>query len=141
MLLDIGSEEIAHLVELLDRLEVHERSSVVEDPHAVVDPQPRTKGSAHQVPSIGTPLAMTGIGRVKGADLLERFAIPNVDLTREVTEASDAEKATLRVVGEEVARVGAKVVDDVDANVKDDGLGGHVCAENVDQLIRSQSGG
>lgn len=82
-LLIIKAERIAiHLVELLDRLEVHERSSVVEDPHAVVDPQPRTESSAHQVTSIGTPLAMTGIGRVESADLLERFAIPNVDLTR-----------------------------------------------------------
>lgn len=35
----------------------------------------------------------------------------------------------MRVIGEEVARVGAEIVDDVNADVEDDGLGGHVCAE------------
>lgn len=117
-----------HLVKLLERLDVHQRSRVVEDPEPVVDPQSWTQRRAEEVSTVGTPLAVTRVGRVKRADLLERLAIPNVDLPSEVAESSDAQEATLGVVGEEVARVGSKVVDDFDFLVKDDGLGGHDCS-------------
>lgn len=118
--------EKTHLVKLLHMVDMHQSTRVVEDPNPVVDPQSRTKRRAKEVPSIGAPLAMTRVGRLDRADLLERLAVPDVDLTGKVTEPGDAEEAALRVVGEEVARLSSKVVEELDALVEDDGLGGHV---------------
>jgi hypothetical protein len=64
------------------------------------------------------------------------LSIPYIDLSGEVTETSDAEKSSLRVVGEEVARVGSEVVDDLDSSVKDDGLRRHVYVQSMGESFK-----
>jgi hypothetical protein len=124
------------LVELLDRLNVHQSTGEVVDLNPVVNPQPRRKRRTEEVPSIRRPLAVDRVRRLERDNLLERLTVVDVDLTREVTETGDAEEATLRVVGDEVTRVEAEVGDDLDALVEDNGLGGHVCRRERMSKVR-----
>lgn len=70
---------------------------------------------------------MTRIRCVNSADLLESLSIPYVDLPRQVTETGDTEKSSLRVVGEEVSRLGSEIVDEVNSSVENDSFGWHDC--------------
>lgn len=97
----------------------------MENSHPIVDPQSRTQSRTKEVPPIRTPLTLTRIGRVDRAHFLESLSIPDVDLASEVTKPSDAEESSLRVVGEEVAGLGAEIVDDFHFLIEDDSFGGH----------------
>jgi hypothetical protein len=119
------------LVQLLDLLVVDQDSGKVVDLDAVVDSQTRTQGRTHEIPAVGTPLAVDRIRRLERRHLLERLTVVDVDLASQVTEPGNAEEAALRVVREEVARVQAKVVDHLDASIKDDGLCRHICGHRT----------
>jgi len=72
---------------------------------------------------------MHGIGSIDSSNLLEGLSVPYVDLSSEITESSDTEETSLRVVREEIARVCSEIVDDLDASIEDNSLCGHVYIE------------
>lgn len=72
---------------------------------------------------------MHRIGSIDSGDLLESLSVPYVDLSSEITESSDTEETSLRVVREEVARVCSEIVDDLDASIENDSLCGHIYIE------------
>jgi len=71
------------------------------------------------------------IRRIDRRNLLERLTIPHVDLSCQVTESSDTKKSSLGVVGEEVTRVGAEIVDNLDSSIEDNSLRRHVCMNRI----------
>lgn len=115
-----------YLVELLDRISMHETTREVEHLDAVVHPQPGTQGRAEEVTTVGTPFTVDRIRRIDRRNLLEGLTVPNVNLSSQVTETGNAEESSLRVVRKEIAGVRAEIVDDLDASVKDDRLRRHI---------------
>lgn len=84
----------------------------------------------HDEVSARRPLAG---GRVRGAnvgDFLHRLAIPDVDLTAEVSKTGDEEETRLRLVRDEVSRGKSEVVRGVGLGVEKNGLRRHVWGED-----------
>lgn len=85
------------VVQLVDVLVVHERSSDVVDANAVVDTKTRAGGRGKDVLAIRTPLAVGAVGGLDGADLgVVPLQIVDVHISSQVTETSNIYKATVR---------------------------------------------
>lgn len=92
----------------------------------IINSQSRTQRRRHQRPPIPTPLTVAGIRGINGGDLVQRPTVEYVDFAREVAEAAKCDEPALRVEGDVVPRVGAKVGYHADTLVEEDGFGGDV---------------
>lgn len=58
----------------------------MEDPDTIVDSQPWTQGSTHDVTSVWAPLAVAGIGRFYCNYFLQRPSVPNIHCTGQIAK-------------------------------------------------------
>ena len=121
------------VVQLVDVLVVHERTSDVVDADAVVDAETRARGGGKNVPAIRAPLAVGAVGGLDGADLVVvPLQIVDVDIASQVTKAGDEHKTA---VGREVDGIPGAQIEAVLGNgtgVEDGGLGRHVAVDDTE---------
>jgi hypothetical protein len=80
------------------------------------------------------PFAPASIRCVNGADLVESATVKDVDFAGEIAKSSECQESALWIEGDEVSGMSAKIVQDFNTLIEQDGLRWHISVDNTELL-------